>query len=400
MSKRLRTILIIVAVIMALFFALIAVAIVPPLLRGGSKDLGINQSGGSPGAVISAREVFDVPLRLKMAKVKVAHVVYASADASGQIRTVSGTVFKPDGAAPAGGWPIIAFGHGTSGINQPCAPSSSKNMDGAALLALGLTTAKYAVAVPDYQGLGAPGIHPYLDNITAGHNVIDAVRALRTVWTDTSTRWAAYGGSQGGGAVWGAADAAKSYAPELDLLGASAMVPSADMTGLVDKALAGTLTDDQKLVLQWIIESRARLDPGFRRDDFRAGPAIAGWDALSACDSSRAKERTAAAKQLGPHDIGPQNEAATKQLRAVLQSYALPTRPMGVPLQVTYGTADTYIDYRWTEAAIARACKLGDVITIDKQPGKGHGDINGDGVLAWLVDRFAGKPAPNDCGKV
>jgi hypothetical protein len=34
-----------------------------------------------------------------------------------------------------------------------------------------------AVAATDYQGLGAPGVHPYLDAKTAGFNVIDSVRA-------------------------------------------------------------------------------------------------------------------------------------------------------------------------------------------------------------------------------
>ncbi len=397
MRKWVRNLLIAVVILVAVFCLLIVVAIARPLLHRGSNDLGIHQSVDAPGAVISAREVFDIPLRLKLAKVHAVHVLYASRDASGVIQRVSGTVFKPDGAAPAGGWPIIAFGHGTSGINQPCAPSSSSGMDGAAALALGLTSAKYAVAVPDYQGLGAPGVHPYLDNVTEGHNVIDSVRALRTVFPESSKRWAAYGGSQGGGAVWGAADAAPSYAPELDLLGASALVPAADLTGLVDKALAGTLTRDQQLVLQWVVESRARMDPNFHRDDFRKGGAVAGWNTLSACDRSLAKQRDEIAKNLGPHDIGPQNPAAAQQLRDVLAAYAMPKNRSAAPLQITYGTADTFIDVAWTDAAIRRACGLGDTITIDRQPGKGHGDINGDAVIPWLLDRFAGKPAPNNC---
>lgn len=102
MRKWVRNLLIAVVVLMAVFGLLIVVAIARPLLHRGSNDLGIHQTVDAPGAVISAREVFDIPLRLKLAKVHAVHVLYASRDASGVIQRVSGTVFKPDGAALAG----------------------------------------------------------------------------------------------------------------------------------------------------------------------------------------------------------------------------------------------------------------------------------------------------------
>ena len=61
--------------------------------------------------------------------IQAARVVYRSTEGdTGAPTQVSGTVFAPAGAAPAGGWPVLAVGHGTIGINQPCAPSLSDTL--------------------------------------------------------------------------------------------------------------------------------------------------------------------------------------------------------------------------------------------------------------------------------
>ena len=36
---------------------------------------------------------------------------------------MSGTLTVPKGKAPKGGWPVIAWAHGTTGIADSCAPS-------------------------------------------------------------------------------------------------------------------------------------------------------------------------------------------------------------------------------------------------------------------------------------
>jgi hypothetical protein len=129
----------------------------------------------------------------------------------------------------------------------------------------------YAVALADFQGLGVKGIHPYTDSRTAGLNMIDAVRAMRHTFPDVSDRWLAMGDSQGAGAAWSANEQAAQYAPELKMIGAVAASPGADLVGLVDKAEQGTLTKEQRGVMQAVIESMARLHPDINRDDFRQG---------------------------------------------------------------------------------------------------------------------------------
>jgi hypothetical protein len=262
----------------------------------------------------------------------------------------------------------------------------------AAFLQLG-----YAVAFADYEGLGAPGVHPYLDSRTAGLNVIDSVRALRATFPDISPRWAGIGHSQGAAAVWAADEQASSYAPELELVGAVALAPPADVTGIVDKAERGTLTTDQIAALQTIVSSMGRVFPGFTVDDFRRGSAVADWDLLSSCDIALLPARGTAVAQLQTSDLAPATPQAADQLRWLLQRWALPQRQLSAPLSVVYGTADTYIDAQWTTDAINRACALGDSMNIRLQPDKGHADLDWIGQLYWLHDRFQGMPVTNNC---
>jgi hypothetical protein len=84
-------------------------------------------------------------------------------------------------------------------------------------------------------------------------------------------------------------------------------------------------------------------------------------------------------------------------LRDLLQKWAIPQRPLSAPMYVWYGGQDPYIDAAWTKAAIQRACEMGGSITIDFDPSGGHNPATGATVLAWIADRFAGKPAANDC---
>ncbi len=108
-------------------------------------------------------------------------------------------------------------------------------------------------------------------------------------------------------------------------------------------------------------------------------------------------QRPAAAAGLAPAQLVPSSALAETRMRDQLQRWALPQQPLSAPMFVVYGTNDTLIDAQWTTDAIARACALGGTITWQLQPGKGHGDIDFSAALSWIVERFAGEPATNDC---
>lgn len=355
-------------------------------------------SGDGPGTLVSAVVMQEFSRTNFARSVRAARVQYRSTSGDdGSPTVVSGTVFTPLGPPPSGGWPVVAFGHGTLGWQEQCGPSLSPTLLGQVEVVEGFIARGYAVAMADYQGLGSPGVHPYSDAKTAGLNMIDAVRALRHTFDGVSDRWGALGGSQGGGAAWAADEQAAVYAPELHLVGAVGLSPAADVSGLVDKAVAGTLTQDQGPVLQGILYSLARLHPDLDLDDYRRGAATRYWDVLSSCGGASVHERTTAMKALGPHDLSPATPEAADRIRDILTRWALPQRKLSAPLYVEFGAKDTFIDPVWTVAAIKRACGLGGSVTWQEDPDAGHGDVEWTAALAWLDDRFLGRPVVNDC---
>lgn len=355
-------------------------------------------SGDGPGTLVSAVKMADFDRTNFGRSIRSARVLYRSTSGDdGAPTVVSGTVFTPMGAPPAGGWPIVSFGHGTLGWQERCGPSLSVTLLGQVEAVQGFVNLGYAVAMADYQGLGSEGIHPYSDAKTAGLNMIDAARALRRTFDGVSDRWAAMGGSQGGGAAWAANEQAAIYAPELDMVGAVGVSPAADVTGLVDKAIAGTLTPDQGPVLQGILYSLARLHPDLNLDDYRHGAATRYWDVLSACGGADVHARASATRELGPNDFTPSTAEAADILRDYLSAWALPQRPLSAPLYIGFGGRDTFIDPEWTVAAIERACALGGVVNWHEDPAAGHGDVEWTDGLRWLDDRFKGRPVVNEC---
>lgn len=95
----------------------------------------------------------------------------------------------------------------------------------------------------DYQGLGTPGTHTYMDRVDQVHAVLDIARVTQTLaLTDItpSSPVGVQGYSQGGGAAAAAGELAPTYAPELALKGAAVGAVPADLVQ-VGKNLDGGL---------------------------------------------------------------------------------------------------------------------------------------------------------------
>lgn len=350
------------------------------------------------GSIIESAPMTDVDPSVGVLKGRSFRVTYWSTSGiTGKPTQVTGAVFVPPGKAPHLGWPVLAFAHGTIGINPECSPSRTPDLLKSISLVSTYLQLGYAIAAPDYEGLGGPGAHPYLDAKTAGFNLIDSVRALRAVAPDVGKRWGALGGSQGGAVTWAANEQAATYAPELSLIGAVALAPLADNTGFVDKALAHTLTKDQEGVYIWLLMGLERTRQGFNIDDYRHGNAATNWTALSQCTDAAQDERNRALFTLGVNDLVPANAEAERRLRGILQKMALPQQKIAAPMLVMFGGRDTYVDPEWVQGAIARACALGGRIAVVFQADRGHTDLDPAQFSGWLMARFEGMPAPTSC---
>ena len=198
-------------------------------------------SAGQPGDVIWARPVTNDAALPSAAQNWL--VLYRSTNIAGQPVSVSGTVAIPKGTPPAGGWPVISWTHGTTGIADICAPSRNDstfaprgyvNLMNASLdqwVAKG-----YAVVQTDYEGLGTPGTHPYLVMDSEARGAVDMVRAARQLSPALSRDWLVMGHSQGGGAAAYTGYMGPVYGPELNLKGAIAISPSSHLSLLVQMA--------------------------------------------------------------------------------------------------------------------------------------------------------------------
>lgn len=355
--------------------------------------------GQDPGSLISASTLPTVDRRLSGVSSVAARISYLSTSGiDGSRQEVTGTVFAPKGTPPEGGWPIIAYGHPTTGIRSECAPSLDPMLLGLSTTVTGLVKAGFVVAVSDYQGLGlGHTYHPYLDSTTEGYNLIDAVRAVRKLVPDTSNRWAAFGGSQGGQAAWAANELAAEYGGDLELVGSASYSAPLAIDGFADAAIDGTLTPEQRVALLQILASLAEESPNFRLDDYRRGLAREKQDVFLACKGPEATESADLAKQLSNDDLSPADPQAADSLRARLQEMSLPHLPATAPILVVYGGQDQLVPPTWTDRVLDEACRKGDIIQIELQVDRGHADVDGGSAFPWLNARFAGDPPRNDC---
>ena len=182
--------------------------------------------GGKHGALIWARKQTGAAALKGGAGNRL--ILYRSTGADGKATAVSGAVAIPKGKAPKGGWPVITWAHGTTGIADQCAPSrdgANQLSSYAYPLLQRWLKAGYAVVRTDYTGLGTPGDHPYLIGRPEGESVLDAVRAARSLDKRLGKRVAIAGHSQGGQAALFAASLAPKYTPDLKIRGTVAFAP-------------------------------------------------------------------------------------------------------------------------------------------------------------------------------
>jgi hypothetical protein len=352
------------------------------------------------GTVVSSEAVSSPSPPLASAEATQYTMVYRSVSGiDGSERDVSGSIFVPPGQAPDGGWPVIAYGHGDTGLSNDCGPSGYPDLLGHDLVVASLVSLGYVVTLTDYEGLGHPGAHPFLEPVTAGFNMIDSVRAARAVVTNVSTRWMAVGMSQGGQASWAANELAGDYGDGLQLLGSASMSPEVDLSAIPALAESGWLTTPQQVLLPKLIYGLRVNHPNLNPDDYLHGALSRNKDIFLACDGALVDKLPTAAAELKREDSTPVSPAATDALRRALVDDALPRRRASAPMLVITGDADQTVRWQWVASAVKKACALGSVVEFVVRPGEGHDNLNGGPRLsAWLTERMTGAPPVNTCG--
>ncbi|TFI45907.1 acetyl esterase [Rhodococcus sp. 1R11] len=224
-SKRstswLRRTAVIVSGVLIWGVALSAPAVADPL--SDFYDVPVESTGHSPGDVVRIRPM-NSPKGFGLG-FDIERILYTSTDTHGEPMTVSGYTMTPTAPWPGPGpRPVMAYAPGTSGMADRCAGSAVLGTVGSSPAILPLLLAGYRVVATDYQGLGTPGGHTYLNRLASGHALLDVAR------TAGDAPVVLYGYSEGGFASASAAELAAAYAPELNIVGAYVGAPPADPT--------------------------------------------------------------------------------------------------------------------------------------------------------------------------
>jgi pimeloyl-ACP methyl ester carboxylesterase len=316
--------------------------------------------------------------------------------------TVSGAIYWPKGAAPDGGWPIIAWAHGTTGIADVCAPSwiprTSRDSDYLnAWLAQG-----YAIVATDYQGLGTPGGHPWNTTRPEAYSVLDSVRAALGAFPELSNSVVIVGQSQGGHAAVSASLLANEYASAVHLHGTVAtgvpgappFAPETNAKQIPIPSLGGSAVFDLLNLLTYRI-----IDPSLNPSDYLTDAARPAFEvAKTACNEiGEAVSRG----HLTVDNEFKNSLAAAAAKAAPYKQY--PTPKFAHPLFIGTGLADITTFPEGQYNFVVAACFAGSKIEAHYYPGKDHGGT----VNASLVDSvpfvkevFAGESVTGNCSSV
>jgi fermentation-respiration switch protein FrsA (DUF1100 family) len=311
-------------------------------------------------------------------------VIYRTTDAAGRDVPASGVVSIPKGRTPKGGWPVITWAHGTSGIADSCAPS----LDSASAPAHAYNAyiyplltrwlkAGYAMVRTDYQGLGTAGDHQYLVGASEGHSVLDMVRAARQALPGAlSTNMVISGHSQGGHAALFAAAEAPKYTPELDLRGTVAFAPASHLDEQIP--LTTTLTQPNAGLTALVATIGAGLEAAYGTPATSLGtvltPAGAGLVAGARTQCLGQLGATATTQNLTPASLFRQGASFT-QLRRLLDVQDPTNLTIRTPVAIEQGTADTTVFPTFTDDLAKRLAARGTRLTYNKVTGVDHAGI-------------------------
>jgi dienelactone hydrolase len=149
-------------------------------------------------------------------------------------------VMFPKTVKPITGWPVVVWAHGTTGVGDDCAPSKNEIGTNFGKLANSLLAAGYVIVAPDYEGLGVPGIHPYLNLGSEAKSAIHAVKAAQQGYANQiSKSWMSVGQSQGGHASLGIAEYSN-FDPNFK--GAVAAAPASSLGYIITQIAPSAIT--------------------------------------------------------------------------------------------------------------------------------------------------------------
>lgn len=334
-------------------------------------------------------------------------VMYVSQAYKGKPVAVTGYVVVPEGTAPSGGWPIVAWSHGTDGMADPCAPSLEIGQSDLPVSAINEFLAHgWAFVASDYQGEGTPGLLPYIVGASAAEDTINLVRAAAKIpGQELSSNWVEWGHSEGGQTAMFVDQLGPTYGKGLNLLGVVAGAPPSQFEYLNDFL-------ETSPYAYYLVMVAFGFNAYYGN---KAAPLAAVLTKLgrSLLPDVSTKVKTPAecvsliANAVAPYvnkkDFGALEKASPWAITSWRKLLAANdpggfTAKSSVPLLIIQGGADEQIPVASTLLLYDHLCTLGQVAQRWIYPGQSHAGViapSFNDMLQWMADRFAGVPNPD-----
>lgn len=333
---------------------------------------------------------------------KAERILYSSTDGVGgqDVVTVSGAIYYPAGEIPEGGWPVIAWGHGTKGIADVCAPSwAGMTYRDRTYLAKWLSEG-FAIVASDYQGLGTPGLHPYIAGRAAGYSILDSARSVIQSTPELSNSVLLVGQSQGGGAVAIAAAYATEYAPDLNVIGVVATG-----AGTIDLNQANLLGDSSAEIdstsayALYVVRTLSLVDPDLKPEDMLTPKAMTVFPlADTRCVADLEYDMSIAAlnwsKTLTPY--------AFEVIKEHISLLNQPETGYAAPVFMGTGEDDIEVAPAFQTALAETICRSGVPVEHHVYEGMDHSTAVNKSLedsVPFVRKLMAGEPVENTCGQ-
>jgi pimeloyl-ACP methyl ester carboxylesterase len=339
---------------------------------------------GKLGDLIRSESFDDYGLPLSM---NVVRIVYHSRSATGEDVASSGVVLFPADKKPsAGGWPVIAWAHGSTGVARACAPSLRRNLQHGPFLSMYVNLG-YAIVASDFTGLGTNFRNAFADAPSNATDVIASIPAARAAVPQLGSRWVVMGAGQGGVTAVALAER-EGDNHDSSYLGALAI----SNLGSASEVLQDSAYRTSSIKLVSLIFGTKTVFPEFQLSTVLTGR---GMELYSAVEQSCSD--LGAVQDISPADAMKPGSDQNKLILEYLDRSTLGRTRANGPILVTSGAQTTANS---TSQIISRMCKAGDKVQWQQYPELDPGEVVGESVrdqIAWIESRFAGRPAATNC---
>ena len=361
----------------------------------------------APGTVLRSRTV-EMAFFGRFRYGTATQLLYRSTDAHGLAEAAVTTVVVPRGKDPAT-CPVLSYQCAIDAVAARCFPSYALRQGAevvgasvqveflfvAAALARG-----WAVSVPDHEGLEGMWGAPY----EAGFRVLDGLRAAVShddLGLSPSAAMGVWGYSGGGLASGWAAEAAATYAPELDIVGAVLGSPVVDPESVARRLNASTWAGLPALM----IASLVHVFPEARRvvDEHATETGKALLTEIEGMSTGGAIRRFRGFDIADFVDLSFDELFALPELRHVFEVTRLGQKTPTMPVLIVQGVHDKIVDVAEVDDLVKTYTDGGAAVSYHRDPLAEHLLLYPFGVpvsLRWLSERLATEGKDGEDGEM